>query len=93
MTCTPWHFLVVAVSGWMNRQQQQVIEYLREENRIVRGKLGRKRIILNESQKLRLATAAMKLGEDLLQQWARCSAPPRSCAGNASGGGWIAAVS
>jgi hypothetical protein len=27
MTSTPWHFLVVAIPGWMNRQQQQVIEY------------------------------------------------------------------
>jgi hypothetical protein len=22
MTCTPWHFLVVAISGWINREQQ-----------------------------------------------------------------------
>ena len=93
MTLNPWTFTVVAISGWMNWEQRQVIDSLREENRILRGKLGRKRIILNESQKLRLATAALKLGEDLLQQSARCSAPPRSCAGNASGGGWIAAVS
>jgi hypothetical protein len=33
MAWTPWHFLVVAISGWMNREQQQVIDYLREENR------------------------------------------------------------
>ena len=83
MTWTPFHFLIVAISGWMNREQQQVIDYLREENRILREKLGRKRIILNESQKLRLATAAMKLGKDLLQQRVRCSAPPRCYAGTA----------
>jgi hypothetical protein len=75
MTWTPWHFLIVAISGWMNREQQQVIDYLREENRILREKLGRKRIILNESQKLRLATAAMKLGKDLLQQWGTLFSP------------------
>ena len=62
MTWAPWHFLVVAISGWMNREQQQVIDYLREENRIVRGELGRKRIVRNEPQKQRLAAAAMKLG-------------------------------
>ena len=28
MTWTPWHFLVVAISGWMNREQQEFIEYL-----------------------------------------------------------------
>jgi hypothetical protein len=27
MTWTPWHFLVVAASGWMNLGQQQVIDY------------------------------------------------------------------
>jgi hypothetical protein len=58
----------MAISGWMNREQQEVIDYLREENRILREKLGRKRIILNESQKRRLATAAAKFGRDLLRQ-------------------------
>jgi len=24
-----WHFLLVALAGWMNRQQQEVIEYLK----------------------------------------------------------------
>ena len=28
-----WHILLVALAGWMNRQQQEVIEYLKEENR------------------------------------------------------------
>jgi hypothetical protein len=65
----------VAIAGWMNRQQQQVIEYLRSENQVLREKLGRKRIILNEPQKQRLATAAMKLGKDLLQQWGTLFSP------------------
>ena len=68
MTIKPWTFFLVAIAGWMNRQQQQVIEYLRTENQVLREKLGGKRLILNESQKLRLATAAMKLGKDLLRQ-------------------------
>jgi hypothetical protein len=51
MTWKPWHFLIAAISGWMDREQQQVIDYLSEENRIVRGKLRRKRIILNEPEK------------------------------------------
>ena len=28
MTFKPWTFLTVAIAGWMNRQQQEVIEYL-----------------------------------------------------------------
>ncbi len=31
---------MVAVAGWMNRQQAEAIEYLRMENRILREKLG-----------------------------------------------------
>jgi hypothetical protein len=69
MTLKPWTFLTVAIAGWMNRQQQQVIEYLRAENQILREKLSHKRLILNVSQKRRLATAAIQLGRDLLRQW------------------------
>ena len=68
MTWKPWQFFMVALAGWMNRQQQDAISYLKVENQILREKLGQKRIILNESQKRRLATAAMKLGKDLLRQ-------------------------
>jgi hypothetical protein len=32
----PFRFLLIAVSGWMNHRQLQVIEYLREENRVFR---------------------------------------------------------
>ena len=31
-----WQFFTVAFSGWVNRQQQAIIEYLKEENRILR---------------------------------------------------------
>jgi zinc protease len=40
MTWKPFHFLVVAIAGWMNRQQQEVIDYLCEENRILWENLG-----------------------------------------------------
>jgi hypothetical protein len=36
MTWTPWRFMLVAIAGWTNRQQQDVIAYLTEENRILR---------------------------------------------------------
>ena len=68
MTWKPFHFLVVAISVWMNREQQQAIEYLRTENQVLREKLGPERIILNEFQNQRPAAAAIKLGKDLLRQ-------------------------
>ena len=67
MTFNPFHFFAVAIAGWMNRQQQDVIICLREENRILREKLGLKRLILNDNQKRRLAEAAANLGRDLLR--------------------------
>ena len=48
---------MVAIAGWMNRQQQEAIAYLKVE----------KRILLNESQKRRLATAAVRLPRDVLR--------------------------
>ena len=75
MTFKPLTFFAVALAGWMNRQQQDAIEYLRTENRILREKLGHKRIILNVAQKRRLATAAKKLGKDLLRQFGTLFSP------------------
>ena len=63
-----WRFTVLAIAGWMNRQQQEAIEYLRTENSILREKLGQKRTRLNDSQRARLGEAAAKLGRALLAQ-------------------------
>ena len=41
----PWQLYMVILCGWMNRQQQEVIEYLQTENRVLKEKLGAKRII------------------------------------------------
>jgi hypothetical protein len=32
----PFRFLLMAVCSWMNQQQSQLIDYLREENRVLR---------------------------------------------------------
>jgi len=33
----PFRFLLVAVAGWTNQRQLQIIDYLREENRVLIG--------------------------------------------------------
>ena len=38
-TTTPLHFLLLTFAGWVNRQQRGVVEYLREENRVLREQL------------------------------------------------------
>ena len=54
----PWQLYFVILSGWINCQQQEVIEYLRTENQVLKEKLGRKRILLNDDQRRRLAVKA-----------------------------------
>ena len=62
----PWHFLAVVVAGWINQQQQQLIEYLRTENQVLKEKLGKKRILLSDDQRRRLAVKGKVLGWKLL---------------------------
>lgn len=37
---SPLHLLLVIFAGWVNRHQLDVIEYLQEENRVLKGRLG-----------------------------------------------------
>ena len=39
-----WQFLALTFAGWVNRSQQDVIEYLKEENRVLREQLGARRL-------------------------------------------------
>ena len=71
----PLQFLVIAISGWMNQRQLQVIEYLREENRVLREQLGDRRLRFNDDQRRRLAVRAKGLGRKLLAEVASLVTP------------------
>ena len=71
----PFQFVVIAVSGWMNQRQLQVIDYLREENRVLREQLGGRRLRLNDDQRRRLATKAKGLGRKILAEVATIVTP------------------
>ncbi len=45
MQAKPLAMLLVMLAGWINRQQQDMIDYLREENKILREKLGKRYLI------------------------------------------------
>jgi putative transposase len=66
---------VVAFAGWMNQHQQQVIEYLVEENRVLREQLGGRRLRFNDDQRRRLAAKGKQLGRKLLAQIATIVTP------------------
>ncbi len=61
----PWQFALIVIAGWMHREQQQVIEYLRTENSVLRGKLGKRRILLSDEQHRRMAVKGEILGYKL----------------------------
>ncbi|MCH7709923.1 MAG: helix-turn-helix domain-containing protein, partial [Myxococcales bacterium] len=49
-------------AGWVNRSQQDIIEYLQEENRVLREQLGGNRLSFTEGQRRRLAAKATAIG-------------------------------
>jgi putative transposase len=71
----PFSFLVVSIAGWMNQRQHHVIEYLIEENRVLREQLGNRRMRFSDSQRRRLAAKAKMLGRKLLAQVATIVPP------------------
>src|SRR5215510_11936285 len=54
--------LLLLLSGWVNRHQQAVIDYLLEENRILRAERGSRRLRLTDDQRRRLAVKGKALG-------------------------------
>src|SRR5580658_569014 len=74
-TLDPFRFLLVAVAGWMNQQQQHAIEYLREEDRILRAQLGSRRLRLTDLERRSMAAKARLLGRRMLAEMATIVTP------------------
>ncbi|MBI3843546.1 MAG: transposase [Planctomycetes bacterium] len=72
---TPFTFFVAVLAGWLNERQQLAIDFLREENRVLRQQLGRKRLRLTDDQRRRLAAKGHKLGRKLLSELATIVTP------------------
>ena len=64
----PWHLIVLFLASHLNREQQCIIEYLQVENQVLREKLGKKRILLNDDQRRRLAVKGKALGRRALRE-------------------------
>jgi transposase InsO family protein len=71
----PWQLLLVALAGWINRQQQDVIGYIQEENRILKNKLKGKRIRFTDDERRRLAVKGKVLGRKVLREVASIVTP------------------
>ena len=72
---SPLRFVTVALAGWLNQQQQDIIDYLREENKVLREQLGNRRLRLNDEQRRGLAARAKKLGHKVLAEVASIVTP------------------
>ncbi len=76
MTMPPiLRFLLLVFSGWVNRQQQEVIEYLRVENQVLREQLGDRRLRLTNAQRRRLAVKGKALDRKVLREFASIVTP------------------
>jgi len=58
----PLQFVLVALAGWVNQEQRDVIDYLQEENRVLREQLGARRLRFTDNQRRRFAARARTLG-------------------------------
>lgn len=68
MSSPALQFLILTVAGWLGRHQVRVIEYLLEENRILRHELGRRRLRLTDAQRRRLAIRGKAIGRKALTE-------------------------
>jgi len=71
----PFSFLVVSLAGWINQRQQHVIEYLMEENRVLREQIGNRRMRFSDEQRRRLAVKAKRIGRRILKEVATIVSP------------------
>ena len=58
----PWQLLLVILASWVNQQQQPIIDFQRTEIEVVKEKLRKRRIILNDDPRRRLAQETAIVG-------------------------------
>jgi len=71
----PLHLLLMMFAGWVNRHQLDVIEYLQEENRVLKERMGGRRLRFTDAERRRLARKAYALGRTALNELATLITP------------------
>jgi putative transposase len=61
-------FLLMVFAGWLQRQQAATIDYLKAENRMLRARLGGRRIVFTDADRRQLAEKARVLGRKALHE-------------------------
>jgi transposase InsO family protein len=63
---TPFSVVIASIAGWLNEHQQRTIDYLVEENRVLREQIGNRRLRFTDDQRRRLAVRAKEIGRSAL---------------------------
>ena len=71
----PFQLLIAALGGWLQREQADVIAFLREENRLLKARLAGQRLRFDDGERRRLAELGHRLGRRLLAQVATIVTP------------------
>jgi hypothetical protein len=60
----PWHILLICVAGWINRRQQEMIDYVQAENQVLKKSSGKNVLssTMTDDQCRRLAVKGKILG-------------------------------
>ena len=58
----PFRLLLISLAGWLNQRQQDVIDYLQEENGVLRQHLEGKRLRFNDKQRRRPGGQGQEIG-------------------------------
>jgi len=71
----PWQLFFLILSGMVNRQQQEIIEFQNAQIRTLMDKMGRKRILLTDDQRRLLAAKGKAIGRRALMELATIVTP------------------
>jgi transposase InsO family protein len=71
----PLQFLILLVAGFLQRRQKEAIEYLLAENRVLRARLGPKRLRFADSERRLLGERAKRVERGILEEIAMLASP------------------
>ena len=72
---SPFQFLVAMLCGWLRHEQDNIVAFLHEENRILKARLEGRRLRLHDCERRRLAELGHRLGRRALAQIATLVTP------------------
>ena len=81
METFPLRFFLLMLAGWVNRHQTEVIDYLKEENRVLKEQISGRGLRLTDAQRRRLGAKGYRLGRHVLKDVATIVTPTRCCGG------------